>query len=38
MQKVGTVDDGANAIGFFSSDQASITGQELVVVGGYRVR
>ena len=38
MHRVGKVDDVANAIGILSSDQASITGQELVVDGGYLVR
>jgi hypothetical protein len=38
MPRLGTVDDVANAIGVLSSDQASITGQELVVDGGYVVR
>jgi NAD(P)-dependent dehydrogenase (short-subunit alcohol dehydrogenase family) len=39
MHRVGTADDVANAILFLSSDEAAyITGQELVVDGGYLVR
>jgi NAD(P)-dependent dehydrogenase (short-subunit alcohol dehydrogenase family) len=39
MQRAGSVDDIANAILFLASDEASyITGQELVVDGGYLVR
>ncbi len=39
MRRGGTVDDIANAILFLASDEASyITGQELVVDGGYLVR
>jgi NAD(P)-dependent dehydrogenase (short-subunit alcohol dehydrogenase family) len=39
MHTVGTADDVANAILFLSSDEAAyITGQELVVDGGYLVR
>jgi len=39
MRRAGTVDDIANAILFLASDEAAyITGQELVVDGGYLVR
>jgi NAD(P)-dependent dehydrogenase (short-subunit alcohol dehydrogenase family) len=39
MKRAGTVDDIANAILFLASDEAGyITGQELVVDGGYVVR
>ena len=39
MQRVGSVDDIANAILFLASDEASyISGQEIVVDGGYLVR
>jgi NAD(P)-dependent dehydrogenase (short-subunit alcohol dehydrogenase family) len=39
MQRAGSVDDIANAILFLASDEAAyITGQELVVDGGYLIR
>ena len=39
MQRAGSVDDIANAILFLASDEAAyITGQEIVVDGGYLVR
>ena len=39
MKRVGSVDDIANAILFLASDEASyISGQEIVVDGGYLVR
>jgi NAD(P)-dependent dehydrogenase (short-subunit alcohol dehydrogenase family) len=39
MRRAGSVDDIANAILFLASDEAAyITGQELVVDGGYLVR
>jgi NAD(P)-dependent dehydrogenase (short-subunit alcohol dehydrogenase family) len=39
MRRTGTVDDIANALLFFASDESQyITGQELVVDGGYLVR
>jgi NAD(P)-dependent dehydrogenase (short-subunit alcohol dehydrogenase family) len=39
MRRTGTVDDVANALLFFASDESQyITGQELVVDGGYLVR
>ena len=39
MRRVGTADDIANAILFLASDEAEyITGQELLVDGGYVVR
>ncbi|HZP28066.1 MAG TPA: SDR family NAD(P)-dependent oxidoreductase [Acidimicrobiia bacterium] len=39
MRRVGSVDDIANAILFFASDESGyVTGQELVVDGGYLVR
>jgi NAD(P)-dependent dehydrogenase (short-subunit alcohol dehydrogenase family) len=39
MRRAGSADDIANAILFLASDEACyITGQELVVDGGYLVR
>jgi 3-oxoacyl-[acyl-carrier protein] reductase len=39
MRRAGSVDDIANAILFLASDEAAyITGQELVVDGGYLIR
>ena len=39
MRRVGSVDDIANAILFLASDEAAyVTGQEIVVDGGYLVR
>ena len=39
MKRVGSVDDIANAVLFFASDESAyVTGQELVVDGGYLVR
>jgi NAD(P)-dependent dehydrogenase (short-subunit alcohol dehydrogenase family) len=39
MRRTGTVDDIANALLFFASDESQyVTGQELVVDGGYLVR
>ena len=39
MRRAGSVDDIANAILFLASDEAAyITGQEIVVDGGYLVR
>jgi 3-oxoacyl-[acyl-carrier protein] reductase len=39
MKRAGSVDDIANAILFLASDEAAyITGQEIVVDGGYLVR
>jgi NAD(P)-dependent dehydrogenase (short-subunit alcohol dehydrogenase family) len=39
MRRMGTVDDIANALLFFASDESEyITGQELVIDGGYLVR
>jgi NAD(P)-dependent dehydrogenase (short-subunit alcohol dehydrogenase family) len=39
MRKVGAADDIANAILYLASDEAAyVTGQEIVVDGGYLVR
>ena len=39
MRRIGSVDDIANAVLFFASDESAyVTGQELVVDGGYLVR
>ena len=39
MRRAGSVDDIANAILYLASDEAAyVTGQEIVVDGGYLVR